>query len=116
MSKWAGRAGDVQRRGYLTQRQWADMLERQGGVCACGCGATPADGRFEADHSTPNALVSGKPDQLLFWRCHRIKTKRDVREIARAKRLSGEHLSQYEKRKRFGPSLRGRNTFEDRRS
>ena len=69
------------RRGYLTKTEWAAMLERQGGKCACGCGRTPDDGRFEADHSTPNTWEAGKPDQLLFWRCHRIKTKSDMREI-----------------------------------
>lgn len=96
------------RRGYLTRKQWADMLDAQGGKCACGCGKTPEDGPFEADHSTPNALVAGKPDQLLFWRCHREKTKRNVREIARAKRLSGETMGQYERRRRFGPTLQSR--------
>lgn len=40
--------------------------------------------------------------------CHKIKTLRDVKEIAKAKRLSGETSSQYERRKRFGARLRGR--------
>lgn len=102
------------RRGYLTGREWNALLDAQGGMCACGCEATPADGRFEADHSHPNAFAPGKPDQLLFWKCHRLKTKRDVRDIARAKRLSGETPSQYERLKRFGPSMRSRNTFQGR--
>ncbi len=104
------------RRGYLTKTEWAAMLERQGGKCACGCGRTPDDGRFEADHSTPNTWEAGKPDQLLFWRCHRIKTKSDMREIARTNRLNGKTLSQYEKRKRFGPAMKSRNSFQDRRN
>jgi hypothetical protein len=104
------------RRGYLTKTEWAAMLERQGGKCACGCGRTPDDGRFEADHSTPNTWEAGKPDQLLHWRCHRIKTKSDMREIARTNRLNGKSLSQYEKRKRFGPAMKSRNSFQDRRN
>lgn len=92
------------------------MLASQHGACACGCGKTPDDGRFEADHSTPNALNPGKPDQLLFWRCHARKTKRDVRDIAKAKRLCGETSSQQSRRDRFGPSMKSRNSFQDRRS
>ncbi len=103
------------RREYLNRSQWDAKLAEQGGKCACGCGMTPADGRFEADHSNPSALAGGKPDQLLFWKCHRLKTKRDVKDIARAKRLSGETLSQFERRKRFGPALRGGSSFYDPR-
>jgi hypothetical protein len=108
----------VTRRAYLTRKEWDALLAAQGGKCACGCGATPADGRFEADHSVADAYdrAGRKPDQLLLWRCHQAKSKKDVREIARAKRLSGEALSQYERRKRFGPSLKSRNTFQDRRN
>ena len=106
----------MSRRGYLTKTEWSAMLARQGGACACGCGKTPEDGRFEADHSTPNTWEAGKPDQLLFWRCHRIKTKNDMREIARTNRLNGKSLSQYEKRKRFGPAIKSRNSFQDRRN
>lgn len=100
-------------RGYLTKREWDALLQAQGGTCCVsGCENT---GPFHGEHSTPNALRAGKPDQLMCIPCHRIKTKKDQREIARAKRLSGETLSQYERRLRFGPSLKGRNTFQDRR-
>lgn len=103
-------------RQYLTRAEWDAMLEAQMGVCACGCGQTPADGRFQADHSNPSAFVGGKPDQLLHHRCHALKTKRDVRAIAKAKRLSGETMSQHERRAKFGPALRSRNSFQDRRN
>ena len=36
-----------------------------------------------------------------------------MREIARTNRLNGKTMSQFEKRKRFGPSLKSRNTFQD---
>lgn len=101
-------------RGYLTKREWAELLLAQGGkCCVTGC---ESKGPFHGEHSTPNALRSGKPDQLMCEPCHKIKTRGDVREIARAKRLSGETLSQYERRKRFGPAMRSRNTFEDWRT
>lgn len=100
-------------RQYLTKREWADLLFAQGGrCCVSGC---ESEGPFHAEHSTPNALRPGKPDQLMCHACHRRKTKQDVRAIARAKRLSGETLSQYERRRRFGPALKSRNTFQERR-
>lgn len=102
------------RRGYLTKREWDALLAAQGGVCCvAGCDSTD---NLQGEHSTPNALRAGKPDQIMCGAHHKQKTKRDVREIARAKRLNGETLSQYEKRKRFGPSLRSRNSFQDRRN
>lgn len=101
-------------RGYLTKRQWDALLEQQGGkCCVSGC---ESEGPFHGEHSTPNALRSGKPDQLMCKPCHKLKTRNDVREIARAKRLAGETLSQWERRKRFGPSLKSRNSFQDRRN
>lgn len=75
------------------------MLTAQGGVCAVtGCDSA---GPFHADHSTPHALAGGKPDQLLCVPCHKAKTRTDVREIARAKRLAGETETQFERRKRL---------------
>lgn len=41
-------------------------------------------------------------------RCHKAKTLRDIRAIWKAKRLNGEAPSQYERRKKYGPQLRGR--------
>lgn len=42
---------------------------------------------------------------------HKEKTRNDVREIARAKRLSGETSSQWDRRKKFGPTFKSKNTF-----
>ncbi len=102
------------RRGYLTQKEWAALLEAQGGVCCVkGCSVTEG---LQGEHSTPNAIRAGKPDQLMCVPCHKIKTRKDRKEIAKADRLSGKTLSQYERRRRFGPSFKSRNTFQDRRN
>jgi hypothetical protein len=96
---------------YLTAREYAAMLEAQGGVCCVkGCGASED---LIAEHSTPHAFCPAKPDQLMCKPCHKLKTLRDVKAIAKAKRLKGATMSQYERRKKFGPQLRGRG-FEKR--
>lgn len=103
----------MSRRGYLTQAQWDALLAAQGGTCCVeGCEST---GPFHGEHSTPNAWKPGKPDQLMCIPHHKIKTKKDQREINRTKRLNGETMSQAERRRRFGPALQSRNTFQDRR-
>lgn len=96
----------------LTEREWRTMLARQGGVCATpGCMSI---GPFEADHVVPNALERGKPTQLLCEPCHKRKTfgrahlsDGDVSKIAKVKRLR-DGKTQYDKRTRNGPKLRGR--------
>jgi hypothetical protein len=96
---------------YLTQREYDALLEAQGGKCCVkGCGATTD---LIAAHSTPNALKPEKPDQLMCAPCHKVKTLRDVKAIAKTKRLNGATMSQFERRKRFGSKLRGRG-FEKR--
>lgn len=95
-----------QARKYLTKKEIAEMLLRQGGKCAAaGC---ESKGPFEADHSTPHAFLSKKPDQLLCKTCHLEKTRQDVKNIAKAKRLSGETSSQYTRRKRNGSKIKKR--------
>ena len=101
-------------RQYLTGREWNALLHAQGGVCCVtGCESV---GPFHGEHSTPNTFRPGKPDQLMCAPCHKIKTKSDAAAIARAKRLSGETLTQHERRRRFGPAFTSRNTFQDRRN
>ncbi len=75
-------------RQYLTKRQRAELLEAQGGVCCVkGCGST---GPLQGEHSTPSAWIGGKPDQLMCVPCHKAKTRRDVKAIAKVKRIRGE--------------------------
>ncbi|MBL8537530.1 MAG: hypothetical protein JNM59_09030 [Hyphomonadaceae bacterium] len=96
---------------YLTAREYDALLKRQRGKCCVrGCKAT--DGLI-AEHSTPNAIYPGKPDQLMSRSCHKVKTLRDVKAIAKMKRLNGTTLSQYERRKKYGSTLKGRG-FEKR--
>lgn len=91
---------------YLTQREYDTLLYAQGGKCCVkGCRATEY---LIAEHSTPNALKPGKPDQLMCTPCHKVKTLRDVKAIAKVKRLNGKTISQYERRKKFGSRLKGR--------
>jgi hypothetical protein len=96
---------------YLTQREYDALLESQGGKC-CVRGCKRREGLI-AEHSTPNALKPGKPDQLMCAPCHKVKTLRDVKAIAKVKRLNGSTMTQYERRKKFGSRLRGR-SFDKR--
>jgi hypothetical protein len=96
---------------YLTQREYDALFAAQGGKCCVKtCKATT---NLIAEHSTPNALKPGKPDQLMCVPCHKMKTLRDIKAIAKVKRLNGATMGQYERRKRFGSKLRGRG-FEKR--
>lgn len=91
---------------YLTSREYDALLVAQGDKCCVnGCNAT---GGLIAEHSTPNALNPGKPDQLMCVSCHKVKTLKDVKAITKVKRLNGQTMSQYERRKKFGSRLRGR--------
>ena len=94
------------KRTYLTSREYDSLLQRQNGMCCvAGCGEAE---NLIAEHSTPNAIYLGKPDQLMCKPCHKVKTLKDVKSIAKMKRLNGTTMSQYERRKKFGAKLRGR--------
>lgn len=98
-------------RAYLTTREWHDLLVKQGGVCCVpGCGSK---GPFDGEHTVANYFIGGKPDALMCRPCHKAKTRKDKADIARTKRLNGDSLSQYERRRRFGPSLKGNSSFKD---
>jgi hypothetical protein len=102
----------MNRRLYLTRREYEALLEAQNGVCCVkGCGSARD---LIAEHSTPLAWYWGKPDQLMCSACHKSKTLRDIKAIWKAKRLNGEALSQYERRKRYGPKLRSRSSWGER--
>ena len=96
---------------YLTAREYDALLESQRGQC-CVLGRNATEGLI-AEHSTPNAIYPGKPDQLMCKSCHKVKTLLDVKATAKVKRLNGTTMSQYERRKKYGAKLRGRG-FEKR--
>jgi hypothetical protein len=94
---------------YLTEREYKALLRRQSGVCCVKrCGSAKD---LIAEHSTPNTWKHAKPDQLMCSACHKAKTLRDIKAIWKTKRLNGEALSQYERRRRYGPKLRGRSSW-----
>lgn len=99
---------------YLTAREYSALLKKQNGACCVDdCDETED---LIGEHSTPNAWRRAKPDQLMCAGCHKVKTLRDIKAIWKAKRLNGSALSQYERRKRYGPQLRGRPFEQSHRS
>ena len=75
------------RRKYLTPKERADMFALQGGLCACGCD-NPLGEKFIAEHWVCVALGNdAKPDSLLRLECAARKTKRDIKDIAKVKRI-----------------------------
>jgi hypothetical protein len=91
---------------YLTAREYEDLLERQDGKC-CVDDCEETEGLI-GEHSTPNAWRRAKPDQLMCTCCHKVKTLRDMKAIWKVKRLNGATPSQYQRRKWFGPRMKGR--------
>lgn len=91
---------------YLTAREYDALLKKQNGVC-CVDACEETEGLI-GEHSTPNTWRRAKPDQLMCKSCHKVKTLRDMKAIWKVKRLNGAILSQYERRLRYGPKLRGR--------
>lgn len=96
---------------YLTQREYDELLEKQNGRC-CVEGCEQSEGLI-GEHSTPEKWRHAKPDQLMCVAHHKIKTRSDIRRIWKVKRLNGEAMSQYERRKKFGSQLRGRGFWRD---
>lgn len=84
-------------RRFLPRRVQADILVRQNGRCA-DCGTRLILGFFVFDHRPPLALrdptdEANDPDRLaaICWTCNQDKTPRDLKDIARAKRLASAH-------------------------
>ncbi len=95
---------------YLTAREYEALLKKQNGAC-CVDDCEETEGLI-GEHSTPNAWRRAKPDQLMCRSCHKIKTLRDIKKNWKVKRLNGETLSQYERRRRYGAQIRSRSFSE----
>lgn len=78
------------KRRSLSPRERIQMFEIQGGICACGCKRELGE-RFIAEHFTPVKMGNeAKPDCLLRYDCASAKTRRDIKAIAKVKRIRGE--------------------------
>lgn len=100
------------RRRSLPQRLRATIMLRQHGRCA-DCGTRLILGFFVFDHRPPLALRdesadANDPDRLaaICWTCDQQKTPRDLKEIARAKRLALEHQDFLQRRRDKVPGRR----------
>lgn len=69
------------------------------GRCECGCNSEIRPGDIvEYDHIIADAF---RPDnslqncQVLLYACHKAKTKRDVKAIAKAKRVQKKHAGTF---------------------
>ncbi len=80
----------------LTDRERRELFEAQGyRCCVRGC---ESEGPFEDEHSCPDAIERGKPDQIMCVMHHKQKTKRDRPVIAKVKRLRGDTTTQWARR------------------
>src|SRR3712207_1773322 len=106
-------------RRHLPARLKAEIMLRQEGCCA-DCGTRLILGFFVFDHRPPLALReagddANDPDRLaaICWTCNEQKTPRDLKEIARAKRLAEAHQSFLDRQRTKVP---GRRVPSDRKS
>src|SRR5215218_6226010 len=81
----------------LPRRLKAEIILRQDGCCA-DCGTRLIMGFFTFDHRPPLALRDEEADPndpnrlaAICWTCDQQKTPRDLKEIAKAKRLARKH-------------------------
>ena len=96
----------------IPRRLKAEIILRQDGRCA-DCGTRLIMGFFVFDHRPPLALRDAAddpndPDRLaaICWTCNEQKTPRDLREIARAKRLAKKHQEHLERQRAKVPGRR----------
>ncbi|MCW5676258.1 MAG: HNH endonuclease [Xanthobacteraceae bacterium] len=100
----------IERRKPLTRNQRAKAHDEHGGTC-CVCLQPIAPGeRFIDEHIIPLEL-GGSNDKsnrgIAHIACAKIKTKRDVALIAKAKRVRAKHLGIKKKNSRPIPGSRG---------
>lgn len=86
----------------------AAMLERQGGTCIVE-GCTETRGLIE-EHSTPFAWTGAKADQLMCAACHKAKTRIDIKNIAKVRRIANGR-TQHDRRNERGAKLKSNSTL-----
>ena len=103
---------EICHRRTLPQRLKAEIMLRQHGCCA-DCGTRLILGFFVFDHRPPLGLRdkhedANDPERLaaICWTCDELKTPRDLKEIAKAKRLAESHQEHQERLKAKVPGRR----------
>ena len=96
----------------IPRRVRAEIMLRQEGRCA-DCRTRLIIGFFIFDHRPPLALRDeaddpNDPDRLavICWTCDEQKTPRDIKEIARTKRLAEKHRDFLERQREKVPGRR----------
>ena len=96
----------------VPRRVQAEIMLRQNGRCV-DCGTRLILGFFVFDHRPPLGLREqgddvNDPDRLaaICWTCNEQKTPKDLREIARAKRLAEQHQEYLERQRAKVPGRR----------
>src|SRR3954454_22985865 len=99
-------------RRFLPRRLRAEIMIRQAGRCG-DCGTRLILGFFVFDHRPSLALRAedadaNDPERLaaICWSCDRDKTPRDLKEIARTRRLAREHQDFLERQREKLPGRR----------
>lgn len=89
-----------EKRKYLSMGDKLIVCRRQNFKCACGCGETLNMGETNYDHAL--ALIFGGTNDLenfraLKLRHHLEKTKREIKELAKAKRIAAREHGRHKK-------------------
>lgn len=87
----------MSKRRSFTKKQRAEVYEAGAGLCHI-CAGPIGDDAYDVEHMVPHAL--GGLDDLTNLRpahkvCHAAKTKTDVTQIAKAKRVEKKHNGTY---------------------
>ena len=101
------------KRTRLTPTERAAMLARQGGCCVVW-GCTETHGLIE-EHSVVFAWTGARADQLMCVAHHKEKTKRDIKAIAKTRRILYKK-TQFDKRKKAGGTRIKSRGFDKTRS
>ena len=94
----------------MTKARRARIFNAHGGICYLTGVKIGPDDEWDVEHVIPWALSHDDSDENLrpaLVDPHAVKTKDDVKRIAKAKRQAGEK-GQWARRQKNGPQLKGR--------